>query len=459
LTSHAYNKDYSLSVSTDALTLANNAANTTGAISLSTSYTGGYTAAVTDGNWLTISAGGSSTTATTDGQVNTITVRASAANATGSPRTGTVTVTSGALTRTVTVTQPAAAVAKTFTVANALSVYPANGGLQTLAVTSNCEWYATVDYLKSDIVVSFDAGVFTGNKNFGFTLIDNDPAVVFGDDLSATFTFYSPANEFTPVSRTVKLPAASEPYNPDSPNPPNGWAGSNIYWDGSKLTFDNVGVTTHQYYQGVYFQWGSLWGLDASYPASGNWSTSKTVYKPNAAANGWTSATGYAWTAIPYAGSSDVGTGTTSSDNLYGIHNPSTGKGDICRYITDVAGGSLHSKKWRMPTYNEFSNAGWASSKTGTFSDVSNSASSATGTWQNSNYPGWRTTSGVFFPASGYRRTFSTGYLNYVGDNGFYWSSSALVGDGASFLTFASTYGDAYMNPRGDGMSVRCVSY
>ncbi|MDR1883799.1 MAG: BACON domain-containing protein, partial [Prevotella sp.] len=451
LTSHAYNKDYSLSVSTDAFTLANNAVNTTGAISLSTSYPGGYTTAVTStGSWLAISAGGSSTAPTATGSLNTITVRASSANTTGSPRSGTVTVTSGLLTRAVTVTQPAA---KTFTVANALAEYPANGGLQTLAVTSNCEWCVKLDYL-GNIVVSFDTGVFTGNKNFAFTLIDNDPVIVYGDDLSATFTFYSPAGEFEPVSRTVKLPELATTYIP-TPVTSGGWAGSNIYWDGSKLTFADADTTDKGYYQGVYFRWGSLWGLDAS---GGYWSTSKIVYKPNAATNGWTSATGYAGNNIPYAASSDVNDKTRAF--LYEIHNPSIGKGDICRYITDVAGGSLYGKRWRMPTYSEYENADWGG-KTGTFSDVSSSANRPDGTWQNPNKPAWKMTSGVVFPASGCLSYTSLELFSVGTDNSGYRTSSA---------TGPTTYGVIDPDPgdleslvpattRSQGSPVRCVSY
>jgi hypothetical protein len=41
----------------------------------------------------------------------------------------------------------------------------------------------------------------------------------------------------------------------------NKFAGSNIYWNGSKLTFDDHGDYTNTKYQGVYFKWGSLIGV------------------------------------------------------------------------------------------------------------------------------------------------------------------------------------------------------
>ncbi|MCD7940392.1 MAG: FimB/Mfa2 family fimbrial subunit [Bacteroides intestinalis] len=46
------------------------------------------------------------------------------------------------------------------------------------------------------------------------------------------------------ITKKIKITQASQYY----PEPHKGWAGSNIYWDGSKLTFDDVGGTTGQKY-------------------------------------------------------------------------------------------------------------------------------------------------------------------------------------------------------------------
>jgi hypothetical protein len=449
LTSHAYNKDYALSVM-DALTLANNALNTTGVISLSTSYPGGYTTAVTStGNWLAISGGGSSTTATTEGQVNTITVRATSANTTGSSRTGTVTVTSGSLTRVVTVTQPAAVVAKTFSVTEQAS-FPDNGTQQTLTVTSDSEWYVKVSR-GYDVVSSFDA-YGSGNRSFRFTLTDNFVDVC----PSATFTFYSPTGEFPPINRIVSLRAYL-------PGTHGGLAGSNIYWDGSRLTFDDVGVTTHENYQGVYFRWGGLYGVDPSGSQGSYWSTSNIVYLPAPeSASGWSVATGYAWADIPYANDIIGNLDNRGRAILYEFHDPSVGRGDICRYITEVAGGTLHGKKWRMPVSNEFEYKSGGSGETlawslrGTY-DSSGGATSdkSDGTFRYSGVSG-ATTSSVFFPASGHRTT--SGILRNVGYTGYYWSSSVYDGSLAYSLGFNSgTVSPANSNDRASVVSVRCV--
>jgi hypothetical protein len=60
---------------------------------------------------------------------------------------------------------------------------------------------------------------------------------------------------------------------------PRRWAGSNVYWDGSKLTFDPVGTTTHERYEGVFFRWGSLVGIAPTPYAFSN--SQVYAYQPN----------------------------------------------------------------------------------------------------------------------------------------------------------------------------------
>jgi uncharacterized protein (TIGR02145 family) len=66
-------------------------------------------------------------------------------------------------------------------------------------------------------------------------------------------------------------------------------------------------------------------------------------------------------------------------------------------------------------------------------------------------------TTTLFFPAAGYRN-YSTGALNFVGLNGNYWSSTT-AGAGAYYSSIDSgrVY-PSYINYRGYGFSVRCVS-
>jgi uncharacterized protein (TIGR02145 family) len=234
------------------------------------------------------------------------------------------------------------------------------------------------------------------------------------------------------------------------PSPHHGWAGSNIYWDGSKLTFDDKGVTTHQYYQGVYFQWGSLWGISPM----GVWSTAanQIVYKPKADGTGYQTTTG-AWNSWPQI--TDNITANRNHAYLYEITDGSTGLGDICKYLTDigVAPGS-GTKKWRMPTSNEFETA-WNYTSSGTWSAVNSSANSASGIWENSNKPG-KTWSGAFFPASG-SRGHSDGSLGSVGYGGYYWSGSPSGTNGYSLLFDHINMSPSLNYNRPYGFSVRCV--
>jgi hypothetical protein len=258
------------------------------------------------------------------------------------------------------------------------------------------------------------------------------------------------------VKRTVKLPATTAEYHPATHG---GWAGCNIYWDGSKLTFDDVGETAHQYYQGVFFKWGSLWGLDPSYS---NWSTTKKIYVPApASATGWsstTSCTENEWDEyIPYAEFTIIHTRT----RLYEEHNPLAGKGDICRYITETNGGALHGRKWRMPTSAELDDSDGAMTDwtiTGTFSLNDYTSNNLTdGTYEiNSGYMKY---GNIFFPASGIRYSnydaYRPGSINNTEMTGNYWSSTTH----AKMLFFKSDNINMndYYHPS-YACSVRCIS-
>ncbi len=109
--------------------------------------------------------------------------------------------------------------------------------------------------------------------------------------------------------------------------------------------------------------------------------------------------------------------------------------------ITDAAGKSLFDpspKGWRLPNRENFSNF-----------------STTTFTWDSSNKG--RTYEGNWFPAAGYRHSYS-GSMGNVGSNGYYWSSSPYNDGGGCHLYFHS--GD--VNPsdysgRASGFGVRCV--
>lgn len=244
-----------------------------------------------------------------------------------------------------------------------------------------------------------------------------------------------------------------------------GWAGSNIYWDGSKLTFDDVNVRTHERYQGVFFQWGSLWGLAPNGSDQTIWGTNHTVYLLNNDGTHRADVGGHAWDNIPRVGdteaiTSNLPSGKEDKDRnyLYEITDASTGKGDICRYLTEQAGGLIYGRKWRMPTRKEFEDC-YSSMYSGK-SDAA--ADDDTGKQE---MPTGRTMDGkVFFPASGYRKE-GDGQLRYVGSRGYYWSgTSNRIKDDSNYIyggnwDFWSNYmGQDSGSSRSYGYSVRCVA-
>lgn len=274
---------------------------------------------------------------------------------------------------------------------------------------------------------------------------------------SIIVVFESPAGLFSDVS--VPLELSGEYY----PVMHSGWAGSNIYWDGSKLTFDDVGDHSQENYQGVFFQWGSLWGIAPNGSHLSAWSTNITVYKLS---NGVHSAsnTGNGWNSFPRVSDINISSNPPSGKSyrdrhyLYEITDGSAGIGDICKYLTEQAGGSIHGKKWRMPTAHEFeASLSNNYSRSGSWAFVT--SDNAAGLYQNPSAPGYRKNDvgTPFFPPSG-RRDSANGLLDDVGNNGFYWSGSPKD-IGMDYLYLASFNASVgYSNRRSYCFSVRCVA-
>jgi hypothetical protein len=135
------------------------------------------------------------------------------------------------------------------------------------------------------------------------------------------------------------------------------WATSNIYWDGTKLTFtadaanggvqDGIPTVTTEdspYYQGLFFRWGSLTGIS---PVGDDFGA-MTVYEPTSYPN-----TGYNSSyQVATADWDDITPYPTNMEAR--LPNPAmqisgTWHGDICSYITNGA--------WRVPKYEESYNA------------------------------------------------------------------------------------------------------
>jgi hypothetical protein len=277
------------------------------------------------------------------------------------------------------------------------------------------------------------------------------------------------------------------------------WAASNIYWDGNQLTFKEydfvVGTGKENNYQGVFFRWGSLVGIDPS-PAGGTaWDPSGNVlYIPLYNANDKTNSqwkkenetTKKTWDSkhdgnIPYV-NVNAGTLSDDSDNLSGAADYANKKGDICRYLSDI--GAVKGK-YRMPTMNElfigskggsatikyeyavwesttavsgyWTRIGSTSSSPSDWNDISTTATNAAGTYTDlksgANYSAYAT-----FPAAGWRNV-SDGTVSFVGNMGYYWSSSFYNLENARYLKFSATGVPTPASGAGRryGFSVRCL--
>jgi hypothetical protein len=256
------------------------------------------------------------------------------------------------------------------------------------------------------------------------------------------------------------------------------WAGSNIYWDGTKLTFDTEATAANNKKQGVFFKWGSLIGVSPNGALGSLYNTSSVLlYIPSYVSDspissswtGTTTGSNMDWIKIPYITDSGSPYGQTSTYLNDAAQNTSTTyaayKGDICQYLSKT--GAV-SGSWRMPTAKEFNAGGltdnayveWTAStapwaKSGSFGAESGNEQGTTQLSSGGTY----TVNGVStsFPASGYR-TYSIGTLSGVGTYGYCWSSSASNASNGFRLILSSNYVyPAYGNYRQFGYPVRCV--
>ena len=239
------------------------------------------------------------------------------------------------------------------------------------------------------------------------------------------------------------------------------WAGSNIYWDGTKLTFDDDSVKTNEQFQGVLFKWGSLVGMSPAGKNGSSW-TGLTYFPTNPGVDDtWTTnaSTYNDYTKIPYIDDVSVGSYIREDKNAHltdiTINYPDTVKalkGDICVYLTNI-GAAPKGKRWRMPTSAEFGDDTKYTS-TGSFWPITGDANGQTSipigySKTDSNSP--------YFPASGYRFSVQ-GALNSPGTLGSYWSSSPGSDANGLHLFFDNTtVYPADNDSRMRGYSVRCV--
>lgn len=321
----------------------------------------------------------------------------------------------------------------------------------------------------NNLIENHPGGIHTeigGGEEIRFTVEKN------GTDASGTLqiTFAprstDPNQQFDPVTKTLYF---GYQYFPE---PHQGWAGSNIYWDGKKLTFDDINNTTNAQAQGLFFKWGSLYGISPAGADRSSWSTSTKLYSVKGEVINSNNVYP-TFLSIPLIGN-DISVATTplngkyeaDRDYPYEKNDVDKGVGDICAMITEQNGGSLYGKKWRMPTRNEFIN------KDGdNYTSSEGSSAALIGTadgkfkvniWQRFN----SVTPPVYFPISGYRdgrsnASVGLGKLFAAGTgSGYYWSSSPSGVDNTYYLSVGN--GVNITSPFGDGkrqnaVAIRCV--
>jgi hypothetical protein len=253
-----------------------------------------------------------------------------------------------------------------------------------------------------------------------------------------------------------------------------GFAASNIYWDGSKLTFDAVANadSSNTRYQGVFFKFGSLVGIS---PVGSE--TDAKVYVPSyngGISPSWSGtlsiSTGFTnWDGIPYE---QGGSGTDRSANWVTADEQNEPAdwtaytGDICRYISENGFGP--GGKWRLPTSAEFGPGAYAwGAATGWEKVVGANGSDApwSENYEDPSPDGKRTSirsggkfmaTGNFFPASGGRNI--DGTLLSTGEYGYYRSGSVYNATEGYFLIFYVDFAfPAHHGDRTFGFAVRCV--
>jgi hypothetical protein len=281
------------------------------------------------------------------------------------------------------------------------------------------------------------------------------PGAVLRDGKSAIPIGNKPVTFNTPLSAGVSYTVHVRLRTPI-------WARSNIYWDDTTnpskptLTYVPAGSdTSKEGWQGVFFMWGSLEGID---PNDTSFSNAVPIYVPNGS-GGWTttyySSIGsiYYWRRDLYG---DVIDNTRHASHL----------GDICVYLsteTHVVAGN-----YRLPTAAELGHGqdgftswplrtdGWVPAASFPVkSRLVGGLASMIGASSDESYVQNIAMEGVVFPASGYRQS---GTLMYPGIFGIYWSSSTDSSGKAYSLDFSEDRIYAcYANDRTLGLSVRCV--
>jgi hypothetical protein len=258
-------------------------------------------------------------------------------------------------------------------------------------------------------------------------------------------------------------------------------AGSNIYWDGTKLTFDGPGASENmQLKQGLFFKWGSLVGISPALTnGSDAYSVDTPVYTPeyNSGSPSWNTTTTYAaWNDIPYVDDNYPVSPAVNADRTehYLTDNArntaaqwNAKKGDICRYLSENGFGP--GGNWRMPTSADFVvtqaswGLGWWTRLDGAWNDISLTfPTNSDGTTVMAGCGGGKFRNGIF-PLSGDRQLGVMPRAEDVGEMGMYWCSTVARGGDVSAASAYTMYlrkdirSGNLAQVRYAALSVRCV--
>lgn len=333
------------------------------------------------------------------------------------------------------------------------SSYPMDGAQHSFTIRSNDAWTATIINNDSKALVSLDVTSGKGNPTKGETVrftLANDISGPTANTIGTgkfDIKFTSVNNRFEPKIYTFTCISGLS------------WAGSNIYWDGQKLTFDDYSSddsSPHEKYRGVYFKWGSLWGISTM----DEWKNNETeVYKPQD--KNHISTTALSWTFIH----SWHAKGMINSSNpkyltevVHTKENTTKGYGDICKFLTEQAGGYLYGKKWRMPTSKEFSPNTNNHDYVIEWKDLDKKTDKSSRGIIDNGYRKTKAIGSPFFPASGYLGP-KDGRLYLDGDLGYYWTAtpSTQKENSTSFVFNKIKLYISIPNIRENAYPVRCV--
>lgn len=340
--------------------------------------------------------------------------------------------------------------------------FTATGETKTFTVTSNTTFSAVSDQTWCAVLVSGTTVTVTAEENTAITL------------RTATITVKTTSGAPEQTGTVMVSQAANSSISYASR-----FARSNIILKDGKLTFavteaDNATIPSDV--QGVFFKFGSLVAVNGKSAAA--FSASDVVFSPVGYTLNITGTADAAWAGVPYF--STEGNDGENIDALIAAYpatgyNVASGKGDICRYISDqgwVVG------KWRTPKASEYQALYDATSyKTGSSNGrkigiwgtdpiIANAdgttpltmgwfiGSGVTAATSSSSIPPENT---VYFPASGYRIP-TSGTFSAAGASGISWSASVNGTDyGFTLVINSISVLPILGNSRVSGFPIRCI--